>query len=319
MLTDQENTNTNQLEGIIDSQSLNNVDDQYNILSHEKLSVRDVGVSTRVLSHWNDKGLIRFSREHAESNRKFSFVDFIWLKVVTELRSFGVQLSVIKKITDTIYEQVPLMELLKNYAAYLDAAEKYKDRPEKDEFVNFFKSGDYKTSGIEHSLFEINYIHLLIVEAISSNKQISLIVFNDGEWFPYIKDSEHTYSTELLYKKDSQSQIRVNLTELIFKYVLEDCLLDYVNSIQLFTFQENRLLYFIREKNYKKVFVFFKSKKREALEIVNDAMAQQKIIRILREKEYREFIVIDRDNNEIRIKEIPAQEEAKPKTKPSKK
>jgi DNA-binding transcriptional MerR regulator len=307
----------NKLEGVIDSQSLNNIDDLYDVLSQEKLSVRDTGISARVLSHWNDKGMIRFSREHAESNRKFSFVDFIWLKVVTELRSFGVQLSVIKKITDNIYEQVPLMELLKNYAFYLDSAKKYKDRPEKDEFVNFFKSGDYKKSGMEHSLFQMNYLHLLITDAISSNKQISLIVFNDGEWFPYIKDTERTYSSELLYKKDSQSQIRVNLTELIFKYVLEDCLHDYVNRIQLFTFQENRLLHFIREKNYKKVFVFFKSKKREALEIVNNTSSQQKIIRILREKEYREFIVIDQDNNEVRIRETLSDQEAEPKTKPS--
>ena len=60
-------------------------------------------------------------------------------------------------------------------------------------------------------------------------------------------------------------------------------------------------MYYIKEGDYKKVFVLFKSKKQEPLEITKSKTAQEDIIRILREKEYREFILIDKKNNEFRI------------------
>ena len=58
---------------------------------------------------------------------------------------------------------------------------------------------------------------------------------------------------------------------------------------------------YIKEGDYKKVIVFFKSKKQEPLEITKSKVAQESIIRILREKDYREFILIDKKNNEFRI------------------
>ena len=72
------------------------------MLNEEHLSAKDTGVKYRVISHWDDKGIIRFKRQNKDSNRKFSFIDFIWIKIVNELRSFGVKLPVIQKIAEDI-------------------------------------------------------------------------------------------------------------------------------------------------------------------------------------------------------------------------
>ena len=227
-------------------------------------------------------------------------MDFIWIKVVNELRSFGIQLPVIKKIADDIYEPLPLKELFENFVNHMDVLKNYEGE-EKEEFLNFFKSGEYKTADYDTLPFNFNYLQILITEAIATRKSVSLIVFNDGEWFPFIKENEHHYPQELLYKKEFHSQVRVNITDLIFKFIVEDYLIEYLNGLHLFTVKERKLLYYIKEGDYKKVFVLFKSKKQEPLEITKSKTAQEAIIRILREKEYREFILIDKKNNEFRI------------------
>ena len=288
------------LEEFIDTKSIDKLAELYELLCEEKLSAKDTGVNYRLLNHWDEKKIIRFSREKKESNRKFSFVDFIWIKVVNELRSFGIQLPVIKKITDDVYEALPLKELFENFVNHMDVLKNYEGE-EKEEFLNFFKSGEYKTADYDTLPFNFNYLQILITEAIATRKSVSLIVFSDGEWFPFIKENEHHYPQELLHKKDFHPQVRVNITDLIFKFIVEDYLIEYLNGLHLFTVKERKLLYYIKEGDYKKVFVLFKSKKHEPLEITKSKTAQESIIRILREKEYREFILIDKKNNEFRI------------------
>lgn len=297
------------LEEFIDTKSLDKIAELYELLNEEKLSAKDTGVNYRVISHWDDKGIIRFSRENEEANRKFSFVDFIWIKVVNELRSFGIQIPVIKKIADGVYEPLPMKEMIMHFADCMDEMVKDFESEEKEEFLNFFKSGEYKTADFDELPFKFNFLHILIAEAIATRKSVSLIVFNDGEWFPFIKENEHLYPKELLYKKEFHSQVRVNITDLIFKFIVEDYLIEYLDGLHLFTPQERRLLYYIKEEDYKKVFVIFKSKKQEPLEIVKSKTAQEELIRILREKEYREFILIDKKNNEFRIREGESEKE----------
>jgi hypothetical protein len=234
----------------------------------------------------------------------------MWIKVVNELRSFGIQLPIIKKIADDIYAPLPMKELFENFANNIDGFKDY-EIEDKAEFLNFFKSGEYKTADYDSLPFSFSYLNVLITEAIATRKSVSLIVFNDGEWFPFIKENEHLYPKELLYKKEFSSQVRVNITELIFKFIIEDYLIEYLDGLHLFTPQERKLLYYIKEGDYKKVFVIFKSKKQEPLEIVKSKTAQEELIRILREKEYREFILIDKKNNEFRIRDTD-KEEAKP-------
>jgi DNA-binding transcriptional MerR regulator len=292
------------LEEFIDTRSLEKLAELYEVINQEKLSVKDTGVNYRVINHWDEKGIIRFARANKDSNRKFSFTDFVWIKIVNELRSFGVKLPVIQKIASEIYEPLPVADVLESLADNLDVLKDI-TAEDKEGFINFIKSGEYKDADFKSFASDLNftYLHILIAEAIATRNSVSLIVFNDGEWFPFLKSNEHLYSQELLHKKEFVSQVRINITELIFKFILEDYLTEYLNGLHLFTKQEQKLLYYIKEGDYKKVFILFKSKKHEPIEITKSKTAPDELMKILREKEYREFILIDSKNNEFRIRE----------------
>ena len=151
--------------------------------------------------------------------------------------------------------------------------------------------------------YNFNYLQVLVVQAIISRNAVSIIVFKDNEWFPYIKDNEHLYPKELLHKKEFSSQVRINITELLFKFITEDFLVKYLNDLKLFTPQEKKLISYVKEGNYKKIVVLFKSKKQVPLEVVKNKEALLEILKVLQENDYREFIVIDKENKEFRIRD----------------
>ena len=292
------------LEEFIDTKSLDKLAQLFEVLNEQRLTVKDTGVNYRVINHWDEKGIIRFSRAGEAGNRKFSFIDFIWIKVVNELRSFGVKLPVIQKIAADIYEPLPMKDLFDSLSHNIEALEKIDiEAEDKEGYLEFLKSGEYKTADFGELDFKFTYLHILIAEAIATRNSVSLIVFNDGEWFPFLKPNEHLYPKELLHKKEFSSQVRVNITELIFKFIIEDCLIEYFTDLHLFSAQERKLLGYVKEGNYKKIVVLFKSKRNEPLEIAKSKKAQEDILNIIRENEYREFILIDKKGKEFRIRE----------------
>ena len=302
------------LEEFTHTKSLDKVAELHEVLNEQRLSAKDTGVNYRVINHWDEKGIIRFTRATKDSNRKFSFIDFIWIKIVNELRSFGVKLPVIQKIASDIYQPLPMRTVFDNLSNNLDVLKDY-EGSDKEGFINFLKSGEYKNADVDSLNLGFTYLHLLIAEAVTTRNSVSLIVFNDGEWFPYLRDSDYLYTDKLLYKKEFSSQVRVNITELIFQFILDDYLIEYCNGLHLFTPQEIKLLYYIKEGDYKKIMVLFKSKKNEPVEIVKSKTSQEAIMQILREKEYREFIVTDKKGREFRIREDePKAEEDKNST-----
>ena len=284
------------------TKSLDKVAELHEVLNEQRLSAKDTGVNYRVINHWDEKGIIRFTCANKDSNRKFSFIDFIWIKIVNELRSFGVKLPVIQKIATDIYQPLPMRMVFDNLSNNLDVLKDY-EGSDKEGFINFLKSGEYKNAEVDSLNLGFTYLHLLIAEAITTRNSVSLIVFNDGEWFPYLRDSDYLYTDKLLYKKEFSSQVRVNITELIFQFILDDYLIEYCKGLHLFTPQEIKLLYYVKEGDYKKIMVLFKSKKNEPVEMVKIKASQEAIMQILREKEYREFIVTDKKGREFRIRE----------------
>ena len=297
------------LENFVDTRSLDKLADLHEQVNEKRLTVKDTGINYRVINHWDNMGLIRFGRNSKEGNRKFSFVDFIWIKVVNELRSFGVQLPVIKKIAKEIYEPLPMTEIMDTLAQNTQVLKSYKGE-DKKEFMEFLKSGEYRSDAFKATEQEFNYLQILVIEAIAASNLVSLIVFDDGDWFPYVKSQEHNYPKDLITKKEIRSQVRISLTEIVYRYIVLDAFKDYSDVFGLFNSTEARLLTLIKEGDYKKVFVLFKSKKRAPIEILKSKGALAEITNLIREGEYREFILTDKKGKEFRIRGTDPEEEA---------
>lgn len=282
-----------------DSTSLEKIAELYEVITKERLSVKDTGINYRVINHWDEKGLIRFARNSTEGHRRFSFVDFIWIKVVNELREFGVKLQDIEKIANGLYHPIPMKELMDAFAENIGLVTDNSEIEGKQDLIEFIKSGDYKN--IDFSVLGFNFLHALIAEAIATRKPISILLFKDGEWFPFIKEREHLYPDELRYKIDYTPHIMVSITDIIFRYIIEDELQDYFGEIRAFTPNEIQLLRYVKDGKYKKIVVNLRSKELPVLVVNKGIGAKEEILKVLRQQHYKDFLVTDENGNEVRI------------------
>jgi DNA-binding transcriptional MerR regulator len=75
----------------------------HKLIREKRYTVKDTDISSRVINHWDDKGLLPDGVQVEEEKwRKFSFVEIVWLEVVKTLRGFGLSLDAIKKVKDQI-------------------------------------------------------------------------------------------------------------------------------------------------------------------------------------------------------------------------
>jgi DNA-binding transcriptional MerR regulator len=67
-------------------------------LNEYRYTIGDESISSRVLKHWHDEGIIDDNRVENKGWRKFSISEIIWISIVVKLRRFGVDLKKIKKV-----------------------------------------------------------------------------------------------------------------------------------------------------------------------------------------------------------------------------
>lgn len=288
-----------QLDDFFDTKSIEKAVELYERLTEQRFFVKDLGLKYRVINHWDASGLIHSQRNAEGGDRKFSFADYVWVKIVEELRSFGVSIPTVKGITDGMYEALPIKEFFKHAADNLAALEAY-SHEDKEELKEFLKNKEYENA--DFSGFDFSFLHLLLADTIAGREAVSLIVFKDGEWFPFFPSREHLYTEELLNKRKYSSHISVCLLDIIFRFLGTDLAEKALKDMSLLSEKEKQLLEVIENNNYKKINVSFKSKKHEPVEIKKGKNAKEQVISIIRDKEYKDFFITDNKGVEHKVK-----------------
>lgn len=142
----------------------------------EKYTIGTIGISHRVLTHWEDKGLLLNPKKSKDEKwRKFDLTSVVWLKIVKELRELNVPLEQIKIVkghvnfkydfvNDEAFREV-LVNIITSYDKELDITQK--------EF-------DEVAEQISMTLLDD-----LILQAAGLQSQLSLLIDQEGEIFPY--------------------------------------------------------------------------------------------------------------------------------------
>lgn len=75
-----------------------------NFLTEKKFTIKDAGLTYRIINNWSNLGLFDDGRIEEEKGwRKLNAVDLIWLRILVELRKFGFPLEKMKKGYETLF------------------------------------------------------------------------------------------------------------------------------------------------------------------------------------------------------------------------
>ena len=70
--------------------------------NERKYTIGSEKISSRVLNHWCENGIMKDNRPDGKGWSKFSFSEVIWIEIVVKLRNFGLDLKKIKGVKDQL-------------------------------------------------------------------------------------------------------------------------------------------------------------------------------------------------------------------------
>ena len=87
-----------------------------NWLNQKKYKISDTGVSYRTINHWCELGLVDDERKGAKQGwRVFSPLDMAWLRVIEQMRVFGLSLTMISSVHRSLFSSERRRKLFEFY------------------------------------------------------------------------------------------------------------------------------------------------------------------------------------------------------------
>lgn len=81
------------------------------MLNLKNATIKDTDQTYRIINHWSSEGLIDDDREEDSKQwRKLSIIDIVWIRVISEMRKFGLPLDKIKYAKKQLWYSPPYAE-----------------------------------------------------------------------------------------------------------------------------------------------------------------------------------------------------------------
>ena len=183
----------------------------YDQILNRNFSAKDLKVPYRNINHWDEKGLLLNTRREDGQWRKFNFIDCIWIRILSELRKFGVSFPRIITLKEILTEKVPFQK---------------NDNPGED--VDYY-----------------NALMLLLIETMITRSSISILFQTDGETFFYNPEQQHEYGAH--YKQFVQTpHINISLPYIFCQFLIENDISLFDEKLPIITKDEHEVLEKIR-------------------------------------------------------------------------
>jgi DNA-binding transcriptional MerR regulator len=270
-------------------------DSMTNKLNSPIFRVGDTGVSSKNLLHWKNSGLLLEERSTETGWTRFSFIQYVWLRVVIQLREFGIPIETIKTLKKNLIFPNDLLSIAKEHYTINEFRKEtgFEDYPVKtlkimiedytfyyvsqtfrriiyeciEKRVNFililFKNGDgYFFEDGKNKLFKRYTDDGTVIHKLTYVYKLPAIKYNSSE-----KDE---YNDNGILAKESlqfQSHISISLTQIIKDYLMYNNHSLEINALPILNHEEAELLKQIKRNDIKRITIRYKNQKPSIIEI----------------------------------------------------
>ena len=233
---------------------------------HEPMfTLRDTGISSKLFQDWQKAGF--WYQEYAPSEKKqwtrLNLEEFIWVKLIQQLRQLGVSTELILKVKEHLLAQFDLPSYLEEpmfKAKALEALDK-QPLPEKDRKVikELVQSGEFGRQ-LKEAGIGISHLLALLFSAMIKHQQVGIFVFPEGEVVTWVEEILSMDSNAMeLYQR---SHIYLSVTQHLVSFLIEPDKEKFISPLQLLSNEERIVLNSMRDHTLKKLEIKVKTKKK---------------------------------------------------------
>lgn len=270
-------------------------------LNDKFLTGRDLEIDLKLLYEWTK---CFNERKQLDGRTKYSFVDYIWYKMVEQFRKAGLSFPILISLRNQILEEIEVKGIItkinqaKTYIDTLDLS-----KSEKEELRKYILSA--KIDNLKNETFTL--LQVIIMECVLKRLPLSIAVFLDGSYMILDKAKEHLYSEEEKDKLLFETYTTVSISTIIKKFLHSKLAGFIVPKFGLYSYAENKLFEVVHSGEYEKICIHFKDKNIKSLHLTKSENVKEKILDILGKDEYGEIVVkkhkgiVTRIENTIKI------------------
>jgi DNA-binding transcriptional MerR regulator len=269
----------------------------YSKLIEKKFHVGETEVARKNLHHWQNFGLLPYPNEE-EGWAKFSLVEYIWLKMITELRAFGVRLEKIKEIKSQLFDYK--IEDFKTF--FLSSLETYEGEiNQKEMVINMFKRKDIPDKFWEQAFaqMQISNFSILILQILILSQNFCLIIDEENKCsfitLGKIHREKRAKNEEHLNSLLNKSFTLINIRKIITQF-FENEKINHENEylISFLNKNEKEIINKINEGQVKEIKISFRDDKPTVLKLTKSIKiedAVNKMSRILKKGAFQEIVI----------------------------
>lgn len=242
-------------------------------------------IDLRNLNNW-----IKVLNENPNNVRgkKFTFIEFIWIKVIEQLRDFNVGFDLITNFKSELFKPLKIKGVLtsiqhaKNYIEDLGL-----QKEQKKALLQFINAPDTKTI----NEITLTVLHLCIVDSILNKLPVSFAIFQNGTYQILYESKKHLYTEDEKSRLLNDTYLTISISTILKKFFMSDLSNLVVPKLDLLSYAENKFYEVMNSGDYVSIIVNFKDKKIKPLEFRKDQNVKEHIIDILDKKEYEDILV----------------------------
>ncbi len=261
----------------------------------------DTGVPYRSINHWETAGLIDDDRGVGQRWRRFSFVEFIWIRMIDEMRKVGLPMEAIKVVKDSLFQPADIVDLDLHLRSIYQAGGKQapiqgEGRKAMEEDMRGRFSGGYEKQQVSG-----NWLQHLILSSIVKRCPVVLVVFTDGTPFAIHEEPNYFILPEYLDRLSFETHARIPVTGIIKEFLSGDQAIERMGDLQILEPNEQTVLRIIHSGLYDSVTVNFKDQKMKSLEMRQSQVVTRKIVDVLAAGKYQDISIVQHEGQITKI------------------
>lgn len=262
--------------------SLIKVMDLHDYLIEQIFSIKDFEALPRTIVAWEREGIVEIKRGSKTEWRRVSFIEYLWIQFVHNLRELGIRVPIIAKVKETLLSPISLEWLNMAVLTHFE-----KDKLSNEDYDSFNKNLNLPKISIE----EVSIFSLLAISCIVERSPISIIIFMDGTSIPwFIEDNQH-WTEEMMQRKAHEVYISVPLMSLFRAYLTSPKTQFSHSKLNILNEDEQYLLEQVHSGKYSSITINFKDQKMKSLELVKEQDVKAKITDVIADASYQDITI----------------------------
>ena len=154
-------------------------------LAEKRYTLANIGLKNKQAFDWTKAGLFLEERE-SKYRRTYSAIEYVWLKIIEELRGFGMSINAIKKLKSFLLQEVDITEMIASLVD-VDTAKEKKILKEFQEALDI----KYRTESVKHeqnqslpvneSKLVNTILSILIIQTVINKTNAHLLITKEGK------------------------------------------------------------------------------------------------------------------------------------------